>query len=89
MSAATYSRPWPVAPGKYRVATYRGNFERSPIVYHPADRFDHRTLRAACLRVATLIARRKADCPRYDAIYIITPEGERLPFNAARSRLNG
>lgn len=85
--AARWLERWPAAPKGYRVACYNGDWNESPVIYTQAACFDHRTLAAACRRLATLIHRRKPDCPRFDCLYIVTPEGARLPLKAARERL--
>lgn len=90
--AALFSEQWAPAPGGYRVALYRGNFERSPVVYRPAACSDHRTLKAAARRLAHYIARqsrRGYSGARFDCLYIVTPSGERLPLKTARARIQG
>jgi hypothetical protein len=89
--ASTFSAPWPPADdGRYRVALYKGTFATSPVVYRQHTFSDHRTLKAACRRLAHIIfrqSRRGYTGERYDAAYIVMPDGERLPLNAARKRL--
>ena len=91
--ASHFSAPWPAAPdGRYRVALYKGTFGTSPVVYRQ-DRFsDHKTLKAAVRRLAHIIARqgrRGYTGERFDAAYIVSPEGERWPLNKARAILAG
>lgn len=85
--APRYSNRAPAIPGRYVVAAYRADWSESPIVYDLAAFWEHRTLGAACRRLARLIARRSPDVPRFDSLYIVTPEGERLPLKAARERI--
>lgn len=91
MQAATYTARWPIAPrDQFRVALYRGDYTASTIVYHRAAFSDHRTLKAACRRLAHLIhqqGRTGYTGERYDRMYIVTPDGERLPLRAAQARL--
>ena len=86
--APAYDSRWPPAPnGRYRVACYTGNYERTPVVFTQAASFDHRTLKAAVRRLASLISRQAVSGyrgARYDSLYIVTPEGKRLPLSAAR-----
>lgn len=84
---ATYLEQWPSAPDGWRVACYRGDWAASPAVYYPAAAYDYRTLTAAVRALARLIARRSPDVPRYDALYIIAPNGERQPLNPWRTRI--
>lgn len=90
-AAARFSAPWPPAPdGRHRVALYKALFNVSPIVYRQ-DRFsDHRTLKAAARRLAHLIYRQSRSGytgERFDALYIVTPDGERLPLREAQRRI--
>lgn len=90
MIAARYSDRWPPVPGRFRVALYKGDYAESPVIYSPALAFEHRTLKAAARRLAHLIARqgrREYKGERFDCLYIVTPEGERLPLKAARERI--
>lgn len=90
MIAARYSDRWPPVPGRFRVALYTGNYADSPVIYSPALAYEHRTLKAAARRLAHIIARqsrRGYTGERFDSLYIVTPEGERLPLRAARERI--
>jgi hypothetical protein len=91
--ASTFSAPWPPADnGRFRVALYKGTFATSPVVYRQDTFSDHRTLKAACRRLAHIIYRQGRSGykgERYDAAYIVMPDGERLPLNAARKLLAG
>lgn len=90
MIAARYSDRWPPVPGRYRVALYKGDYAESPVIYSPALAYEHRTLKAAARRLAHMIARqsrREYKGERFDCLYIVTPEGERLALNAARERI--
>lgn len=81
---------WPPVPGRYRVALYIGNFAASPVIYDRAASYEHKTLKAAARRLASLIARqgrREYKGERFDCLYIVTPDGERLALNAARERI--
>lgn len=81
---------WPPVPGRYRVALYKGNFAASPVIYERAASYEHKTLKAAARRLAHMIARqsrRGYSGERFDSLYIVTPEGERLPLRAARERI--
>lgn len=93
MIAAKYSAPWPPAPnGRYRVALYKALFAVSPIVYRQHSFSDHATLKAAARRLAHLIARQGRSGykgERYDSLYIVTPEGERLALRTAQARIKG
>jgi hypothetical protein len=89
--ASAFSCPWPPADdGRYRVALYKGTFATSPVVYRQDSFSDHRTLKAACRRLAHIIyrqSRRDYRGERYDAAYIVAPSGERWPLNEARKRM--
>lgn len=89
--SACYSFRWPPAPnGGWRVALYVAAFQTTPVVYRPHVFSDHATLKAAVRRLAHLIARqsrRGYTGERFDSLYIVSPDGERLPLNAARARL--
>lgn len=89
--SACYSYRWPPAPnGGWRVACYVASFQTTPVVYRPHVFSDHRTLGAAVRRLAHLIARqsrRDYRGERFGSLYIVAPDGERLPLNAARERL--
>lgn len=90
MIAARYSDRWPPVPGRYRVALYTGNSAASPVIYDRAASYEHKTLKAAARRLAHMIARqsrRGYSGERFDCLYIVTPEGERLPLRAARERI--
>lgn len=90
MIAATYADRWPAKPDRFRVACYVGNFADSPVIYSGAVAFDHRTLKAAARRLAHLIARQSRSGyvgARYDSLYIVTPEGERLALRSAQARI--
>lgn len=81
---------WPAADGgRFRVATY-AETGASGGTYHKAESSDHRTLKAAARRLAHLIARqsrRGYSGKRFDALYIVTPEGERLALRTAQARI--
>lgn len=90
MIAARYSDRWPPVPGRFRVALYKGDYAESPVIYSRAASYEHATLKAAARRLASLIARqgrRGYKGERFDSLYIVTPEGERLPLRAARERI--
>ena len=86
--AARFSYQWPPAGrGMWRVAKYKADTRQSPVVYHAYSVSDRRTLKAAIREIAHLIARqarRGYRGERFDCLYIITPEGARLPLTAAR-----
>lgn len=87
MIAALYLETWQAKPDRYRVACYGGDFSATPVTYTRAVAFDHRTLKAACRRLASLIARqsrRGYTGVRYDSLYVLTPDGRRLPLIEAR-----
>lgn len=89
-SAALFAGKWNPAPGRFRVALYKGNYADSPVIYSPALAYEHRTLKAAARRLAHMIARqsrREYKGERFDCLYIVTPDGERLALNAARERI--
>lgn len=89
-SAALFTGRWNPVPGRFRVALYKGNYADSPVTYSPALAYEHRTLKAAARRLASLIARqarRGYSGERFDCLYIVTPDGERLALNAARERI--
>lgn len=89
-SAPRYPDRWPPVPGRFRVALYKGDYSATPIVYSRAASYEHATLKAAARRLASLIARqgrRGYTGERFDCLYIVTPEGERLPLRAARERI--
>lgn len=89
-SAALFAGKWNPVPGRFRVALYKGNYAESPVIYSPALAFEHRTLKAAARRLAHIIARqsrREYKGERFDCLYIVTPEGERLPLAKARERI--
>lgn len=89
--AARFARRFdPATGGRYRVALYVADFTESPVTYRPARVDDRRTLKAAARRLAHYIARqsrRGYTGERFDYLYIITPEGERLPLAEARKRI--
>lgn len=88
--AKVFSSQWAAVPGKFRVALYRGDFAATPIRYSPAASFEHRTLKAAARRLASLIYqghRHGYKGPQYHCLYIVTPEGERLPLREAQRRI--
>lgn len=91
MKAATYSAPWPPAPdGRFRVALYKALWNVTPVVYRQHSFSDHRTLKAAARRLAHLIARQSKagySGERYDSLYIVTPDGERLALRTAQKRI--
>ena len=90
MNGANFSKQWAAVPGKFRVALYRADFSQSPIVYSPAASFEHRTLKAAARRLAHFIYRQSRSAykgAQYHCLYIVTPEGERLPLRAAQARI--
>lgn len=89
--SARFSCPWPAVPGRYRVALYKGTFATTPVVYRQHRFSDHRTLKAACRCLASILhkqGRSGYTGERIDAAYIITPEGERLPLRSAQARIN-
>lgn len=68
----------------------QGDYAESPVIYSRAASYGHATLKAAARRLASLIARqgrRGYAGERFDSLYIVTPEGERLPLRAARERI--
>lgn len=88
MIAAKFAHQWPPALGDmWRVARYKGDFNKTPVIYYPHSVSDHRTLKAAIRELAHLIARqsrRDYKGVRFDCLYIISPAGDRLPLTAAR-----
>lgn len=90
MIAARYSDRWPPVPGRFRVALYKGDYAESPVTYSRAASYEHATLKAAARRLAHMIARqsrREYKGARFDCLYIVTPQGERLPLAKARERI--
>lgn len=89
-NGASFSALWPAAPGRFRVALYKGVFAVSPIVYRQERFSDHRTLRAAVRRLSSVLfqqGRPGARGERIDAAHIVLPDGSRLTLQAARERL--
>lgn len=89
-SAALFAGKWNPVPGRFRVALYKGDYAGPPVIYSPALAFEHKTLKAAARRLAHMIARRSRrgySGERFDCLYIVTPEGERLPLAKARERI--
>ena len=87
---ATFSALWPAAPGRFRVALYKGAFQVSPIVYRQERFSDHRTLGAAVRRLAFVLnvqGKSGHKGERIDAAHIVLPCGERLTLAEARERL--
>lgn len=88
--AALFAGRWNPVPGRFRVALYKGDYAESPVIYSPAMAFEHKTLKAAARRLAHIIARqsrRGYSGERFDCLYIVTPDGERLPLAKARERI--
>ena len=89
-SAALFAGKWNPVPGRFRVALYKGDYAESPVTYDRAASYEHKTLKAAARRLAHMIARqsrRGYSGERFDCLYIVTPNGERLALNAARERI--
>lgn len=85
-SASPVYYPGRFAPisGRYLVALYSGDYSRSPAVYRPAACYPHKALGAAIRRLASIIAERKGR-HGYAALYIVTPDGDRLSLKEARA----
>lgn len=84
---------WPAKPDRFRVACY-SETGASGGTYYGAVAFDHRTLKAAARRLAHIINRQTPPAHRapwrgvrYDALYIVTPSGERLSLREAQARI--
>jgi len=91
----------PPAPKGYRVALWQGDYSQEAIAGlngNPAAMWtlalvsDHRTLGAACRKLAHYIARqgrRGYQGPRFDRFLVVLPDGIALSLNAARDLAKG